>query len=801
MPQKRILTKKGIVPNPTVVSQPVNSIPEVVPASSTRVTRIPIPRGTKVSVAVVKPSTQQHKPATAANTTAITSATTNIVTETIPSDTSLITSSTGSLADWAIDFQVQLRAMNSRFVASYETRLNEVERLTAENSQLKFALHDAHLLIAQLQAEVKRLNSLPGDLVMSDVPAASSGAPAGVVSDVSLGSSGPSGSPGSSGFSGASGASGIFGVSAGASGVAFSGISSGVSASNTIFGGGNSSVSKYASLPPTSSKPASTSPAPPTSFADAAKKAPKSKPKSKSKPSAKKVEAAVRFFSDYPEEYVQGYRYLYFRSRHRKFFKERVLDVHYPTPMAVALLVHHEYAKELLDTLGKAGVTPLADFDPRDPNILEDPRLVSLTEAERVDKVIEVHQGRLLRGLKYLYQHAGRRPVSIAVATDFFHKEWISAAQLHEFKSTGTFTIGVSDGSGSGAAGFSGSGSPGSPGSGGVFETDNVDMPDADTTVASVSLPGDRMTINTVTQSLPLSSLIFITETWLLPPLRLPTSWQQFHTYGLPVPNMRRGQMGISLLVNPDFPYPVTHIPSVSPYVVLSCQVASTLIHCVYLPPTASFSNSDALSVLRDLPLHSSPSQTNTIICGDLNARHARLLGDTKTTTRGTLLYEWLLDTGLYCWNASFAFGEPTLEDPSCSYATLFSDRIAPFHDHLVSLLTSTTCPDFDSLDDTLTDTIHSLLTDSIGRRFPKPPGNTWFWTSDLQTAFDLRERLHTRWCRSPTSFEQCKRWAEYLADTKAFQKAIRRRRRQSWKQIRDKCYIKHSSKVSHSRS
>jgi len=471
----------------------------------------------------------------------------------------------------------------------------------------------------------------------------------------------------------------------------------------------------------------------------------------------------------------------------------------------------------------------------------------------------------------------------------------------------------------------------------------------------------DRMTINTVTQSLPLSSLIFITETWLLSPLRLPTSWQQFHTYGLPVPNMRRGQMGISLLVNPDFPYPVTHIPSVSPYV-LSCQVASTLIHCVYLPPTASFSDSDALSVLRDLPLHSSPSQTNTIICGDLNARHARLLGDTKTTTRGTLLYEWLLDTGLYCWNASFAFGEPTLvqqrrrrvvyqddvllpssdgvfgvsgafdavasgvtggpsgaadsgvagfgdgsfgdsagggalgalgvslgvavsgvtggsdpallsansaddsdctddgeplndpmsyisyaagsiidlflgthdllnpslvvhsdisinsdhhpvslsftfdspppvrvdhprwmwnlsklEDPSCSYTTLFSDRIAPFHDHLVSLLPSTTCPDFDSLGDTLTDTIHSSLTDSVGRRFPKPPGNTWFWTSDLQTAFDLRERLHTRWRRSPTPFEQCKRWAEYLAAKRAFQKAIRRRRRQSWKQFCDK--------------
>lgn len=500
LPQKRILTKKGVVPSPTVVSQSVNSIPEVVPASSTRVTRIPIPRGTKVPVAAVKPSTQQHKPATVANTTAVTTAATtnNIVTDSISSDASFITSSTGSLADWAIDFQVQLRAMNSRF-ASYETRLNEVERLTAENSQLKLALSDAHQLIATLQAEVKQLSSVPRDTVMSDVSGSSSGAVFGVCSGAPGGTSGDS--------AGNSSGNSSSGVSVGVSGDVSA---SGNSGFAPVFAG-NSSVSKYASLPATSaakSTALTSSVAVKTSFLDAAKRAPKTKTKSKSKPSAKKVEAAVRFFSDYPEEYVQGYRYLYFRSRHRKSFKEvreqlhtlkiqnwRVLDIHYPAPMAVALLVHHEYAKELLDTLGKAGVTPLADFDPRDPNILEDPRLVSLTEAERVDKVIEVHQGRLLRGLKYLYQHAGRRPISIAVATDFFHKEWISDAQLHEFKSTGTFTIGVSgsgaSGSGaSGASGASGSGSPGSPGSGGVFETENVDMPDADTTVASVSLPG-----------------------------------------------------------------------------------------------------------------------------------------------------------------------------------------------------------------------------------------------------------------------------------------------------------------------
>ena len=46
-------------------------------------------------------------------------------------------------------------------------------------------------------------------------------------------------------------------------------------------------------------------------------------------------------------------------------------------------------------------------------------------------------------------------------------------------------------------------------------------------------------------------SLVFITETWLLPPARLPTSWQQFHLYGSPVAGQYRGSMGVSALVSP----------------------------------------------------------------------------------------------------------------------------------------------------------------------------------------------------------------------------------------------------------
>ncbi|EPB90332.1 hypothetical protein HMPREF1544_02858 [Mucor circinelloides 1006PhL] len=113
------------------------------------------------------------------------------------------------------------------------------------------------------------------------------------------------------------------------------------------------------------------------------------------------------------------------------------------------------------------------------------------------------------------------------------------------------------------------------------------------------------------------------------------------------------------------------------------------------------------------------------------------------------------IDHTLSTTSSSHQWNLSKLEDPSCSYATLFADCIAPFHDHLASLLPSTACPDFDSLGDALTD-----------RRVPKPPRNTWFWTSDLQTAFDLRERSHTRWRRSsPDPFKQYKRLAdEYLA-------------------------------------
>lgn len=48
------------------------------------------------------------------------------------------------------------------------------------------------------------------------------------------------------------------------------------------------------------------------------------------------------------------------------------------------------------------------------------------------------------------------------------------------------------------------------------------------------------------------SDVLFITETWLLHPSRLPTNWDQYHLYGVPVRSTKRGSMGVSCLVRND---------------------------------------------------------------------------------------------------------------------------------------------------------------------------------------------------------------------------------------------------------
>lgn len=146
--------------------------------------------------------------------------------------------------------------------------------------------------------------------------------------------------------------------------------------------------------------------------------------------------------------------------------------------------------------------------------------------------------------------------------------------------------------------------------------------------------------------------LLFITETWLLPPVRLPTTWKQHHNYGRPVQGNFRGSMGISLLVSPSSSLDVTPLPILNEYM-LAVRLHSFTIVCCYFPP--SLPNDTVLSYLESIPLTS-----ETIICGDFNARMAETLGDSTSNPRGREIAYWLTSHQLHLWNAQYAYGTPT---------------------------------------------------------------------------------------------------------------------------------------------
>ncbi|KAK4514470.1 glycoside hydrolase 3 protein [Mucor velutinosus] len=289
----------------------------------------------------------------------------------------------------------------------------------------------------------------------------------------------------------------------------------------------------------------------------------------------------------------------------------------------------------------------------------------------------KLQQARLARGI----QHA-RQYLRSAIARDFQRQGFLSSEQVETILRGGSISTSVNtdmdtQGFESSAASSSSSpvfatGAAASSLAGAVFESASLSssLPPSSPAPPALTLTTwnanglVRQTVNTVTDYLSDFSLIFITETWLLPPLRFPTTWQQFHTYGKRVSgdphHTHRGQQGITLFVNPTCPYPVMPLPSRSPYV-FSCRVSKYLIHCLYLPPSLSdqevatlFEGPDALE-----------QDANTILCGDFNARSQALLGDTATYTRGSWLHEFILSNGLHCWNALLAYGIPTLSSPS----------------------------------------------------------------------------------------------------------------------------------------
>lgn len=175
---------------------------------------------------------------------------------------------------------------------------------------------------------------------------------------------------------------------------------------------------------------------------------------------------------------------------------------------------------------------------------------------------------------------------------------------------------------------------------------------------------------------MPNIDIICLTETWLIPtpPTRstYPINWKQHHSYG-PKTADNHGSRGISLLINPRVTSPINVLTTQQQYPhSLSFTVANYLIHCLYLPP--SITNTEAMDTLNNLP--TSTSTDHTIFCGDFNAR-LTCLGDHRTTTRGTMLKEWMRSYNLTCLNQTMTYGIPTYENitsltPSTSIIDLF---------------------------------------------------------------------------------------------------------------------------------
>ncbi|KAI9480248.1 MAG: hypothetical protein EXX96DRAFT_537536, partial [Benjaminiella poitrasii] len=334
-----------------------------------------------------------------------------------------------SLPNWALDFQAKLRQFDEQFVR-YNDRLQEVESLAEANARLQRELTDAQQLISQLQAEVAHLrNSRATSPLAPGTSAAPTSAP--------TSASAPSPVSAVSSEDVRMTDSGLPALSVGSHGTSASRYAS----DDTATASAPASAKTNKSYSSVAAKPATT-----TTSSSAAKK----NGKRSRKPFPRQVASAARQFTAAPEDSDPGFQYLYLPSRHKetlprlraklavlKINNWRVLDIHFPARHVVALLVHNDYASDLRALFAVAGITPLSDFDPLDPKHLDDPRLVSLTTDELVQKALSVHQGRLQRALKFIRSI----PIRHAVAADFCARAWISEDQLREIRKSGSFTV------------------------------------------------------------------------------------------------------------------------------------------------------------------------------------------------------------------------------------------------------------------------------------------------------------------------------------------------------------------------
>ncbi|CEP17048.1 hypothetical protein [Parasitella parasitica] len=157
------------------------------------------------------------------------------------------------------------------------------------------------------------------------------------------------------------------------------------------------------------------------------------------------------------------------------------------------------------------------------------------------------------------------------------------------------------------------------------------------------------------------TDLFFVTETWLLPQRSLPTTWTQIHNFGISVDRARRRQLGISLLINPSFPYTILSLPIFqdSNYI-LPCQCQNYLIICTYLPP--ALDDQACFDLLTDsLEYYATNYEfDHLLLCGDFNTRLGDYVGDKRQNSRYQFFIDFLHTHCLTLHNVDHAFGVPT---------------------------------------------------------------------------------------------------------------------------------------------
>lgn len=162
-----------------------------------------------------------------------------------------------------------------------------------------------------------------------------------------------------------------------------------------------------------------------------------------------------------------------------------------------------------------------------------------------------------------------------------------------------------------------------------------------------------ELTVHDVLSHVQKSYVLFITETWIYSPSKLPTNWKEFHALGRRVKGGKnRGEEGICALINPSCPYRVIQLPSFNNYV-LSIKVGDIRFHCFYLPP--SMPDDQVFTILDSTPL-----LPNTFLLGDFNARIGPLIGDYNSNPRGLKFLDWVLARQLYVLNQILSYALPT---------------------------------------------------------------------------------------------------------------------------------------------